>query len=197
MDAPAILDLRTPEDAAADPTKLPAARRLTLAQVEAGQGPDRETVVYCQKGGKISQLGAALLRGRGISARFLAGGHLAWLEAGLPVQPLDSPEGATWIMEDDPSWADLARLWTLRRLIDPTACILAVAADQVDAAAAVTGGRRLEDLAAPAFPGYVSWHDIPEASPTLETLLCGRLARVGDPLAALDLIDDALAGAVS
>ncbi|MEM7711853.1 MAG: rhodanese-like domain-containing protein [Pseudomonadota bacterium] len=189
-DAPAILDLRTPEDAVADPTLLPAARRLTLAQIEAGQGGDGPAVVYCQKGGKVSQLGAALLRRRDVPAQALTGGHLAWVAAGLPVRPLDSPRGAIRVVPDDVDWAGLCRLWRLLRLVDPTARVLAVAADQVGAGSAVIGGTTLDE-------DVPDWPAIPEASPPLEALLRGRLARTGDPVAALDLVDDALAGAAS
>ncbi|MEM7488115.1 MAG: hypothetical protein AAF390_03215 [Pseudomonadota bacterium] len=189
-DAPAILDLRTPEDAAADPTKLPAARRLSLADLAAGAGPHGPAVIYCQKGGKISQLGAALLRRRGIVTRALAGGHLGWIVRDLPVQPLDTPEGATWVMAEDPGWAGLCDLWALHRLTDPTARILAVADDQVAAAAKAMEARPLGAT-------FATWPWIapPAATPALEALLRGRLARTGDPLAALDLVDDALAGA--
>ncbi|MEM8851594.1 MAG: rhodanese-like domain-containing protein [Pseudomonadota bacterium] len=194
-DAPAILDLRIAQDAAADPTKLPAARRLTLAQLADGQGPDGDVVVYCQKGGKISQLAAALLRGRGASARALTGGHIGWVAEELPVQPLGLPEAAIWVMRDDPDWAALCRLWILRRLVDPTARVLAIAQDQVTAGAKAIGGRLLGSGDDNLPEIAERWIALPEATPAHEILLRGRLARRGDPLAALDLVDDALAGA--
>ncbi|MEM7640966.1 MAG: rhodanese-like domain-containing protein [Pseudomonadota bacterium] len=191
-DAPQVLDLRTEDDAAADPTKLPAARRATLAQITDGEGPAGPTVVYCQRGGKISQLGAALLRDRGVSAWALAGGHLGWLADGRPVQPLDLPEGATWVLRDNPDWTGLCQLWRLRRLVDPTARVLAIAQDQVAVGCQVIEGRSVPTGRDGAL---ADWFPLPAATPTFETLLRGRLARLGDPLAALDLIDDALAGA--
>ncbi|WGH79088.1 chromate efflux transporter [Jannaschia ovalis] len=186
-DAPAILDLRTPEDAAADPTRLPAARRLSLAELERGAGPDGPVVVYCQKGGKISQLGAAMLRARGGTATALSGGHLAWCAAGRPVQALEGP-GAAWVMPLAPDWPTLCALWVLRRLVDPDVRVLPVAADQCEAGAAVWGAERLPaDLAGDGCagrpdpsraraPGRDRWRDDPARAARADRR-CGPGAR--------------------
>ncbi|MEM9795649.1 MAG: rhodanese-like domain-containing protein [Pseudomonadota bacterium] len=194
-DAPAILDLRTPQDAATDPTRLPAARRATLAHLTERPIPDGPAVVYCQKGGKISQLGAALLRRQGVMATALTGGHLAWAAKGLPVQSLD-PIADRWVMRLDPDWAELATLWTLRRLVDPDVPVLPVARDQRDAAATVWAARRLPATPVALAEATGLTHPILsrlDAPAAMDAFVRGRLARTGDPEAALDLIDDWLA----
>ena len=199
-DAPALLDVRTEEDARADPSRLPGAHRLTLAEVEVGAGPDGPSVVYCQKGGKISQLAAAMLRDRGIPAQTLIGGHLAWQAASLPTTTLDLPD--RWVMPMDAAPGDIAALWLLRRLISPLAPVLAVERTQVAAAAQVwdatvlpDGAGGLAQFVALSHPVLIDLDAATLAS--LGRVLRGRLARTGDPATALDLIDDLLAGATA
>ncbi|SDZ10434.1 Rhodanese-related sulfurtransferase [Jannaschia faecimaris] len=197
-DAPAILDVRTEEDACADPTRLPTARRLTLAEIEEGAGPGGPCVVYCQKGGKISQLAAALLRARGKEACVLTGGHLAWIAANLSTVTLDLP--TRWVMSLDPTLSEVAALWLLRRLIDPSSQALAVARGQIEAACSTWQAEALpqdaETLAASLELSHpVVAQLIFDNALGAERVLRGRLARTGNPEAALDLIDDLLAGA--
>ena len=74
-DTPALIDVRTDEDAAADPRLVPGARRLaaeavaTWAPAFAGRG----AVVICAEGHARSEGVAAWLRSAG--ARALEGGH--------------------------------------------------------------------------------------------------------------------------
>jgi 3-mercaptopyruvate sulfurtransferase SseA len=88
---------------------------------------DREVVVYCQRGGKVSgkvsQIAAALLRRAGLRARVLRGGHVAWRAASLPLVARIVPEPNLALV---PFGAE--REGTV-----------AVAADQLDAAAHLTG----------------------------------------------------------
>ncbi|MBT8474373.1 MAG: sulfurtransferase, partial [Alphaproteobacteria bacterium] len=84
--APVLVDLRVPEDFDEDPRLIPGALRHpfreaeALANVAAGQ----TMVVYCQKGLKISEGAAAILRTAGRMALALEGGQFAWRDAGLP-----------------------------------------------------------------------------------------------------------------
>jgi rhodanese-related sulfurtransferase len=140
-DAPAIIDVRDAEDFAADPRLLPCALRAAhetvtdLAPALAG----RAVVVVCQKGLKLSEGAAAMLRTLGIAAEVLEGGWLAALEAGLPALPahLLPPTGAAsvWVTRQRPKIDRIACPWLIRRFIDPGARILFVAPAQVGAVA--------------------------------------------------------------
>ncbi|CTQ32340.1 rhodanese-like domain-containing protein [Jannaschia rubra] len=195
-DAPVVFDVRRDDDATTDPTRLPGAQRLTLSQIESAPVPDR-AVVYCQKGGKISQLGADALRRRGGRALVLAGGHLGWVAAGLPVQALPPPS-ARWIVPLDPGASELAALWVLRRLVDRAAPLRAVGRDQVGAACTVWEACALPGTAKEMARLAALDHPIVDnlSLPLfLERLLAGRRRRGVDAEASLDLIDDWLAGA--
>lgn len=194
-DAPAIIDMRDKDDAAADPRGIPGARRLQLAGLEGGHLPCVPTVCSCQKGGKLSQLGAAILRARGVPAVTLSGGHLAWIGQGLPTLPGKAMPDR-WVMPSDASWGELTAAWVLRRLIERDVPILSVTRDWLTAAAQawqadVMPGSATE-MAARAdlsHPCLVSLGGGPDF------LLAGRLRRIADPdpLGAFDLIDDWLA----
>ncbi|MEL6587447.1 MAG: rhodanese-like domain-containing protein [Pseudomonadota bacterium] len=194
--APLILDVRTPDDARRDPTRLPTARSLSLSDLEASDGSaGGRAVVYCQRGGKLSQLGAAVLRKKGVEAVALTGGHLAWQAQGLATMS-SKPLPKRWIMAQEALWPDLAALWVLRRWIDPRADVLAVSRDQIDAACQVGQGQPLPGLAqAMADVAGLSLVPMPPAeAPGLSLLLAGRLQRMRDPVDALDLVDDLMAG---
>lgn len=136
---PVIIDVRIDEDVAADPTLLPGAMQYPFKDVAklapALQG--RAAVVYCQKGKKISQGAAAILRDAGIPAEILAGGHFAWRDAGGIEIPLDkipprNAEGKTvWVTRHRPKIDRLACPWLIRRFIDPHARFLFVAPSEV------------------------------------------------------------------
>jgi rhodanese-related sulfurtransferase len=138
-DAPVLLDLRTAEDAAADPRRIPAARPRDA--IEAGRWAreyaGRDVVAICQRGRKLSQGAASLLRLAGARARVLEGGHAAWREAGLPLVPdaglpPRDAEGATlWVTRARPKVDRIACPWLIRRFIDPSARFLFVPAEDV------------------------------------------------------------------
>ena len=78
---PALIDVRTEGDFAADPRFIPGAVRRphetapSWAPVFAG----RSAIVICEKGQKLSEGVAAWLRHAGASsAEVLVGGHVAW-----------------------------------------------------------------------------------------------------------------------
>ena len=133
-DAPVILDLRIDEDFDDDPRLVPAARRVAhtavLEQCTAFLG--ERVVIYCQRGRKISQGAAALLRTEGIAAEVLEGGHFAWRDAGLPMvrasaMPPSGKDGATlWVTRHRPKIDRIACPWLIRRFIDPGARFLFV-----------------------------------------------------------------------
>src|SRR4051794_40933245 len=95
--APAIIDVRDNDDYAADPRLLPCTLKRdwdkTTSWIEAWNPlPGTRAVVVCQKGLKLSEGVAALLRARGIAAEVLEGGFLAWRDAGgLLLSPAKLP----------------------------------------------------------------------------------------------------------
>jgi rhodanese-related sulfurtransferase len=142
-DAPVLVDVRTAEDAAADPRLLPASLRRDH-QAVAAWAPDfagRDVVAICRKGLKLSEGAAAWLRHTGARAEVLEGGFLAWAEAGLPlvatrhVPPRDAQDRTLWVTRARPKVDRIACPWLIRRFVDPGAVFLFVAAAQVPAVA--------------------------------------------------------------
>ena len=133
--APVVVDLRVPEDFDEDPRLIPGAFRHpfreaeALANVAAGQ----TMVVYCQKGLKISEGAAAILRAAGRMALALEGGQFGWRDAGLPLVPaaMLPARGAdgrtTWVTRHRPKVDRIACPWLIRRFVDPRARFLFVA----------------------------------------------------------------------
>ena len=136
---PTLLDVRIDEDFDDDPRLIPGAYRHPFNSVVdlAETLKDRSVVVYCQKGLKISQGAAALLRASGVNAEVLEGGQFAWRAAKLPLvitdklPPLDALGRTVWVTRHRPKIDRIACPWLIRRFIDPKAQILFVAASQV------------------------------------------------------------------
>lgn len=142
-DAPQLVDVRTDEDFDDDPRLLPGARRHRFDEIEflaPGLGHGR-VILYCQKGRKISQGAAALLRVHGVRAETLEGGQFAWRDAGAPLVdaralPERDAAGATrWVTRHRPKIDRIACPWLIRRFVDPHARFLFVAASEVEAVA--------------------------------------------------------------
>lgn len=92
-DTPALIDVCTEEDFAANPRLVPGAVRRPWAEVPSW-GPafvssGRPAVAICKKGRKLSQGVAAWLRHEGVSADVLEGGITGWQAASLPTVPAD------------------------------------------------------------------------------------------------------------
>jgi rhodanese-related sulfurtransferase len=80
-----LLDVRRKADYAAAPDLIPGAAWRDPEQVERWSRElptDRPVVVYCVKGGSVSQSITATLTGQQVNARFVEGGLTAWKEAG-------------------------------------------------------------------------------------------------------------------
>ncbi len=142
-DQPIILDVRTPEDFAADPRLIPASQRRSHLDVAAwaGQFAGQRVVVQCQKGKKLSQGVAAWLRQAGASAETLEDGFLGWQAAGLPLVPVaalatcDAQGRSLWVTRARPKIDRIACPWLIRRFVDPAAIFLFVAPAEVAAVA--------------------------------------------------------------
>jgi len=142
--APVLVDLCIDEDFALDPRLIPGASRHPFDDVESllPRVSGERVVVYCQKGKKISQGVAAMLRCHGIQTETLVGGQFGWRDAGLPLVPhakIPFPEtqqssgrsggsgGSVWVTKHRPKVDRIACPWLIRRFVDPRATFLFVA----------------------------------------------------------------------
>ncbi len=136
---PVIIDVRIDDDFADAPTLIPTAKRWRFDNIEAIAPAllDKSVVIYCQKGLKISQGAAAILRTFSINAETLEGGHFAWRDAGAPfvdANKIPINEGkshSVWVTKQRPKIDRIACPWFIRRFIDPNAQFLYVAPSQV------------------------------------------------------------------
>jgi rhodanese-related sulfurtransferase len=82
-----VLDVRRQNDFDADKVKLPGAQWKNpeqLAEWSRHLAKDREVVIYCARGGSVSNSVLDQLLGQGLKARFIEGGIEAWKAAGCP-----------------------------------------------------------------------------------------------------------------
>jgi rhodanese-related sulfurtransferase len=141
--APALIDVRIDEDFVSDPRLIPGAVRRSHLDVQdwASRLTGQSVVVICNKGQKLSEGTAALLRCSNVEAEILEGGHLGWTAAELPAVPADKipkrdGRGRTvWVTRSRPKIDRIACPWLIRRFIDPAAMFLFVAASEVEAVA--------------------------------------------------------------
>ncbi len=137
-DAPMIVDVRLPDDLAAHPHLIPTARRQSHRLVDdlLPMLSGHKVVVVCQRGLKLSEGTAALLRTHGIAAETLEGGTEAWIAAKLPMVPVTAmPATHLWVTRHRPKIDRIACPWLIRRFVDPAARFLFVAPSEVAAVA--------------------------------------------------------------
>jgi rhodanese-related sulfurtransferase len=138
-DCPALIDVQTDEDFAADPRLIPGAVRRPFGTVPvwAPEFAGRSAVVICQKGAKLSEGVAAWLRYAGVPADSLEGGALGWARAGLPMvpearlPPRDARGRTVWVTRSRPKIDRIACPWLIRRFVDPNAIFLFVTPSEV------------------------------------------------------------------
>ena len=137
--APVLIDVCIDEDFHDDPRLIPTAIRHPFRDI-ASLAPKLEgerVVVICQKGKKLSQGAAAILRTHGIAAENLEGGHFAWRDAGLPLVPVEKipprngDKKTVWVTRHRPKIDRIACPWLIRRFVDPLAQFLFVAPAEV------------------------------------------------------------------
>jgi rhodanese-related sulfurtransferase len=141
--SPAIIDVRTDEDFAADARLLPGSTRRDFRTVSqwAADYAGRDVIVSCQRGLKLSQGAAAWLRHEGIDAQTLEGGFEAWQAAGQPLvhtdklPPRDQQGRTVWVTRARPKVDRIACPWLIRRFVDAGAVFLFVAPGEVPAVA--------------------------------------------------------------
>jgi rhodanese-related sulfurtransferase len=141
--APALVDVRTDDEFAADPRLIPGSVRRSHLHID-NWGPSlsgRSVVVICSKGQKLSEGTAAMLRHGGIAAETLQGGKLAWNEASLPtiaagrIPERDAQGRSVWVTRSRPKIDRIACPWLIRRFVDPNAVFLFVASAEVSSVA--------------------------------------------------------------
>ncbi len=136
---PVIVDICIDEDFEADPRFIPTAFRHPFTDIEAlvPKLKGKKTVLTCQRGIKLSQGGAALLRSYGCEVEYLEGGNFGWRDSGLPLVPASAipkrrEDGHTlWVTRHRPKIDRIACPWLIRRFIDPGARFLFVSPDWV------------------------------------------------------------------
>ncbi len=136
---PTLIDVRIDDDFNEDPRLIPSAHRhsFTDAQALAAQMRGQDVVIYCQKGFKISQGVAAILRAQGVHAETLAGGQYAWRDQSLPlvnatkIPAPNTQKKTVWVTRHRPKIDRIACPWFIRRFIDPSAEFLFVEPSQV------------------------------------------------------------------
>lgn len=141
--APIILDMRVPDDVAADPRLVPASIQRDFRSVRdwADDFTGKSVAVICQRGLKISQGVTAWLRHAGAQAETLEGGFEAWRDGGNlllrpdAIPPRDAAGRTLWVTRARPKIDRVACPWLIRRFVDPNAVFLYVAPSEVTAVA--------------------------------------------------------------
>lgn len=138
---PALIDVRTDEDFAADMRLIPGSVRRPHTDmpgwVDALRG--RSAIIICQQGQKLSHGVAAWLRHEGVPADVLEGGYGAWAAARLPAVPdgklpkRDQQGRTVWVTRARPKIDRIACPWLIRRFVDPDAVFLFVTPSEVEA----------------------------------------------------------------
>jgi rhodanese-related sulfurtransferase len=142
-DGPVVIDVRVDEDYAADPRLIPGSSRHAFRTCHewAPTYAGKRVAVSCQKGLKLSQGVAALLRHAGADAVSLEGGFEAWIAAdeilvkGADALRRDARGRSLWVTRARPKVDRIACPWLIRRFVDPDAVFLYVAASEVEAVA--------------------------------------------------------------
>jgi rhodanese-related sulfurtransferase len=145
---PALIDVRTDDDFAADPRLIPSSFRRSHDSVDdwAAQLRGRSVVVICHDGRQLSQGVAALLRESGSSTEALEDGFAGWVRSGSSLVPASKlpprdRQGRTiWVTRERPKIDRIACPWLIRRFVDPHARFLFVASPEVEAVAEKFGG---------------------------------------------------------
>jgi rhodanese-related sulfurtransferase len=88
-------------------------------------------VVYCVRGGEVSQGAAAALSDAGIAARYLEGGFEAWQAAQAPLDHKPRNANTRWVTRERPKIDRIACPWLIARFVDGQAEFLYVPPKQV------------------------------------------------------------------
>ncbi len=138
-DCSVLIDICIDEDFALDPRFVPGAIRHPFKDIESLVPSliGKKVIIICQKGLKLSQGAAAVLRCHGIDAESLEGGNFAWRDAGAPLVPAEkipnrkSNGASLWVTRHRPKIDRIACPWLIRRFVDPAARFLFVSPGEV------------------------------------------------------------------
>ena len=138
-DCPVIVDISIDPDFEADPHLIPGSFRHPHTDLHGlvARLDGRASVIICQKGIKLSQGMAALLRAWGLKSEYLRGGMFGWRDdpdtTRLPFGALPPQlDGATlWVTRHRPKIDRIACPWLIRRFIDRDARFLFVSPGEV------------------------------------------------------------------
>jgi rhodanese-related sulfurtransferase len=128
---------------------LPTAKWRNSAEVAQWGAPldqQRPVVLACKAGKELSQSPAAYLRGLGVDACVLEGGHDGWTAASLPLisksalQRFAPSEPSVWVTRRRPKVDRIACPWLIRCFVDASARFLFVDPAHVLGVARETGG---------------------------------------------------------
>ncbi|MFN2645513.1 MAG: chromate resistance protein ChrB domain-containing protein [Burkholderiales bacterium] len=92
-------------------------------------------VVYCMRGGEVSQGAAAALAQAGISASYLEGGFEAWCATEGPLDRKPHDAATRWVTRERPKIDRIACPWLIARFVDADAEFLYVPTKEVLSAA--------------------------------------------------------------
>lgn len=139
---PALVDVRSDQDFAADPRLIPGSVHRPLHDLSIEPWSEtKAAVLICRDGAMLSQGAAAWLRQEGIPAESLEGGFDAWKRAGHPLVRCeklpnrDAQRRTIWVTRARPKIDRIACPWLIRRFVDPNAVFLFVAPSEVIAVA--------------------------------------------------------------
>ena len=80
-----LIDVRRKDDYSTDNSVIPGATWFDPANIDGWcdtMPKDKEVVLYCMRGGAVSNFVAEALQAKGVNARFIVGGISAWKESG-------------------------------------------------------------------------------------------------------------------
>ena len=141
FNAPVLVDVRIDDDFKADPRLIPGAVRRSHLDVQdwGARLTGQSVVIICEKGKKLSEGTAAMLRHQRVSAEILAGGFVEWEKEKRPLVPAnkiparDGRGRTVWVTRSRPKVDRIACPWLIRRFVDPYAVFLFVAPSEVEA----------------------------------------------------------------
>lgn len=86
-----LIDVRREADRVDDPQAIPGAKWRNPEQADqwiADLPNDKDVVIYCVRGGSVSNSVLDKLRANNINARYLEGGIVAWKQSGGSTEPI-------------------------------------------------------------------------------------------------------------
>lgn len=141
-DAPLLVDVRRRASyLAAEEKARGALRREPGTEANWARALPRSAriVVYCARGGEVSQGVASELTRCGFDARYLTGGFESWRAGGGALEPKPAGASSRWVTRARPKIDRIACPWLIARFVDPDAEFLYVPPGEVQLVAREKG----------------------------------------------------------